>query len=344
MLIQCPSCKTTYKVSDEVLKGTAPVFRCSRCKHTFELQGQQSGDPPPLKDGEPSAKSQDGGVEGEFAFRFSERDEERLRDDNSTPGDSPKKPLRTATARPDDDWGLNPAETNPETPFTISDLPEWDRQDDFDQEPDDGGINSRIVEPLAPQAENDANVLPLDPYRDQQVSTLPYMTLFAILIICFSLLTALHITYPEASEAIIREIPLVGAAVVRNGHLKDGLLLKSIHGSYQTIQGNRDVFIVTGIASNENPVIVREVQLGGRTYAKDGKSVEKQSMWVGNALSSSIIRGMTLQDISDLQRLKPLKSFEIPPGDSIPFTIVFLRSGKGIQAFSCKVLAAEGNV
>ncbi len=38
MLVQCPKCKTTYKVSDEVVKGTSPAFRCSRCKHTFELE------------------------------------------------------------------------------------------------------------------------------------------------------------------------------------------------------------------------------------------------------------------------------------------------------------------
>jgi hypothetical protein len=50
---------------------------------------------------------------------------------------------------------------------------------------------------------------------------------------------------------------------------------------------------------------------------------------------------MTVQDIADLQRLKPLKTFAIPPGDSIPFTIVFLKSTKEANAFSCAVLAAE---
>ena len=42
MLIQCPNCQTTYKVSDEVLKGTTPAFRCSRCKHTFELEANDA--------------------------------------------------------------------------------------------------------------------------------------------------------------------------------------------------------------------------------------------------------------------------------------------------------------
>jgi hypothetical protein len=51
---------------------------------------------------------------------------------------------------------------------------------------------------------------------------------------------------------------------------------------------------------------------------------------------------MTAQDISDLQRLKPLKSFEIPPGDSVSFTIVFLKPTKAAKDFGCEILSAEG--
>ena len=344
MLIKCPNCKTTYKVSDEVLKGTTPVFRCSRCKHTFELQGQASEVRKPLQDlTAPAPPNPEHHPEGEFNFRFPGRDERtKTRPQKlSVKGDTRSR--QTAAGTQDEEWALMEDEASEEKPFTISDPPQWDKDDDFDDARSDEAAKNRAFEPLAP-AESDDNVLALEPYRDQQASTLPYMTLFALLIICFSLLTALHITYPAASEAFVRDIPLIGNAVTRNGHLKNGLALKSIQGSYQTIQGDRNVFVVTGIATNENPVIVREVQLGGQTYNQDGKTVEKQSMWVRNALSANIIRGMTLQDISDLQRLKPLKSFEIPPGDSIPFTIVFLKSGKGVKEFSCKVLAAEGNV
>ena len=38
MIVRCPSCKTTYKVADDLVKETKPAFRCSRCKHIFELE------------------------------------------------------------------------------------------------------------------------------------------------------------------------------------------------------------------------------------------------------------------------------------------------------------------
>ena len=84
--------------------------------------------------------------------------------------------------------------------------------------------------------------------------------------------------------------------------------------------------MITGVAQNQNPVVIREVRVAGQLYNLEGKEIEQQIIWIGNAISPRIIRGMTVQDISDLQRLKPLKTFEIPPGDSIPFTIVFLKS------------------
>jgi hypothetical protein len=113
-----------------------------------------------------------------------------------------------------------------------------------------------------------------------------------------------------------------------------------VRGNYQVIQGNREIFVVTGVAMNQNPVVIREVRIGGETFGSDEKSIEQQEMWIGNAISAKIIRGMTAQDISDLQRLKPLKTFEIPPGDSVPFTIVFLKP-KAVKKFTATVLTAE---
>ena len=91
-------------------------------------------------------------------------------------------------------------------------------------------------------------------------------------------------------------------------------------------------------------MVVREIQLTGIAYNDAGKEIEKQTIWVGNTISPRILRGMTMEDIPHLQNLKPLKSFEIPPGDSVPFTIVFLKSAKSAKEFSCQVLAAGGAV
>jgi hypothetical protein len=197
-------------------------------------------------------------------------------------------------------------------------------------------------QPLPLARETTDNVLSLDPYRDQPASTVPFLSLFGLLVMLFGFATAFHLAHPNVSEGIVRSIPLVGPSVLKNNHLKNAVALQSLHASHQTIQGNREVLVITGVAQNQNPVVIREVRVAGQLYNLEGKEIEQQIIWIGNAISPRIIRGMTVQDISDLQRLKPLKTFEIPPGDSIPFTIVFLKSTKEIKDFSCEVLTAEG--
>jgi hypothetical protein len=148
-------------------------------------------------------------------------------------------------------------------------------------------------------------------------------------------------THPEAAESWVRAIPLVGPAAVRNNHLKHGVLLKSVEARFQTLQGNREALVLTGLAVNQNPTMIRNVQLSGHLLDPQGKELERQNMWIGNAISSQIIRGMSAQDVADLQRLKPLKTFEMPPGDTVPFAIVFLRPGKNPVEARCQVLSVE---
>jgi hypothetical protein len=131
---------------------------------------------------------------------------------------------------------------------------------------------------------------------------------------------------------------------LKNNHLKDGVLLQSLRTGYQSIQGNREVLVLTGVAFNQNPVVIREVKVTSKVYNTDGKELERQTIWIGNTISPKIIRGMTAEDIPHLQDLKPLKTFELPPGDSIPFTVVFLKPAKQAKDFSVEVVLADGEV
>jgi predicted Zn finger-like uncharacterized protein len=341
MLIQCPSCKTTYKVSEEILKGAASALRCSRCKHTFHVEKGTAREEPAEKvslpeEAVPTAEDQ------ELSFAFPPNEE------SETIGKNAKLDAATHERRSHtrnerwDQRSMDEKHSRREAPFTFS-------------ESDAPGTAEKTIElpehPQSPTPQADATarhvepsdkILPLDPYRDQQASTAPYFTLFGLLIIFYSLVAVFNYAHPKATEDIVRKIPLVGPSVLKNNHLKNGVILQSLRADYQSIQGNREVFVITGIALNQNPVKVREVRVAGLIYNQEGQGIEQQTVWIGNAISAKIVRGMTAQDVSDLQRLPPLKSFDIPPGDAIPFTIVFLKPGKGVKDFSCEVVAAEG--
>jgi len=340
MIVRCPSCKTTYKVADELVKDTKPAFRCSRCKHTFELESAET--PEKSVDSAHAAASLSSKTqqERELSFTFApkkQEDGEKRKESIHSPRQDFEFPARSA-----EDQSMGNVESTVDEPLTS---PEPDPGIGADQVPDSPeGIPPQLSpsQPLPLARETTDNVLSLDPYRDQPASTVPFLSLFGLLVMLFGFATAFHLAHPNVSEGIVRSIPLVGPSVLKNNHLKNGVALQSLHASHQTIQGNREVLVITGVAQNQNPVVIREVRVAGQLYNLGGKEIEQQIIWIGNAISPRIIRGMTVQDISDLQRLKPLKTFEIPPGDSIPFTIVFLKSTKEIKDFSCEVLTAEG--
>lgn len=337
MLVQCPKCKTTYRVSDEVVKGAAPSFRCSRCKHTFELETQ----PESATDvSSPGADKSSENPELAFSFEPATRSEPELpREDSPRETESSRDPKPTALGKTE--WQLKEPAGSGEAaaPFTIA-ATTAAAKDDIPARPS-VEKESHQISSLA--RETNDNVLVIEPYRDQPASVTPFLTLLGLLIVLFAFVLAYQKTHPAASEEWVRSIPFVGHSVVRNDHVKNSVLLKSIETKYQSLQGSREVVVLTGVAVNQNPVMIRNVQLAGQLYDHEGREIERQTMWIGNAISSQIIRGMTAQDITDLQRLKPLKTFEIPSGDSVPFAIVFLRTGKPVKDARCEVLSAEGD-
>ncbi|HEY7553488.1 MAG TPA: zinc-ribbon domain-containing protein [Candidatus Binatia bacterium] len=337
MLVQCPKCKTTYKVSDELVKGAAPSFRCSRCKHTFELEvepeiaaeasttgaDQTSDNPEMAFIFEPTTRS-----EPESSREESIPESERSIDKKTTVHDKSVKESKKSDGKGKD-----------ATAFTIAATTAVAK----DNIPAGPSVEIRSSHSDSSERETNDNVLTIEPYRGQPASLTPFLSLFGLLVILFAFLLAYQKTHPVDSEKWVRSIPFVGHSVVRNDHVKNGVLLKSVETKYQSLQGSREVVVLTGVAVNQNPVMIRNVQLAGRLYDHEGKEIERQTMWIGNAISSQIIRGMTAQDVTDLQRLKPLKTFEIPSGDSVPFAIVFLRSGKQVKDARCEVLSAEAD-
>lgn len=336
MLVRCPKCQTTYKISDDLLKGSAPAFRCSRCKHTFEFESDTGP-------GTSEAASTDAGRDRELSLPFEPRLDTNLPDKMAVREASASR-LSDAATGLEKQWPLIESDRKDEHHFEIPEniAPVQSRVEASHDFPIDDPIFSKV--PSIDRADDADNILAISSYREQKASILPFVTLFVLLIVGFAFLSMISYAKPQASEALIKQIPLVGGTILRNDHLKNGILIQSLRSGYQTIQGNREVLLISGIALNQNPAVVREIQLSAAAYNADGKEVERQIIWVGNTISPKIIRGMTTEDIPHLQNLKPLKGFEIPPGDSIPFTIVFLKSAKSAKEFTCSVLAAEGDI
>ncbi len=384
MLVQCPSCHTTYRASDIPITIPNPTFRCSRCKHIFVLGLKPETSPVREATSPPSTTAQpDEEEDRELSFSFSppkrkEAREEKSKEDfdfleskeppeTESPDqgqpESPKLEIDESFPPPKDTPALRIAEEQPsptteeEQPLptihegpqsSLNDnsitIPEEDRSPRIDTTPEaDPELEEDWQSPSPSLEEKDAT-LALDPYRGLSASTMPYLSLFGVLLLIYSLLTLMHQTQPKSVESFIKAIPLLGSSVFKNNHLRQRIALQSLRPSFQTIVGNRQVFVISGVAVNRNPVSVREVQVEGHIYNAAGKEIKRQDIWVGNAISPKIIRDLTAQEISILQKLSPQKRFQIPPEESAGFVIIFLKPNGEIKDFSCRVLSADGEV
>ncbi|MBI2991504.1 MAG: zinc-ribbon domain-containing protein [Deltaproteobacteria bacterium] len=385
MLVQCPKCQTTYRVSDGLVTAPNPTFRCSRCKHIFVLGLRAEASPvsepvkpssaPPRRDKEPELNFSLAALEKkETGEEKSAEVPASPRQDKDNPAETSTDPTRAEPAQPatgesfsfpderptaspvpedlpprleaepspvqseekEDDWSLTRPQVEEES-FTI---PEESRS-----EPAPGAPSPTFEErwadalPLLEERQADPSQ---DPYRDRPLSIVPYVTLFGALVLIYALLTLMYQAQPKTIEAAINAVPWLGPSVLKNDHLRHGIVLQALRPGFQTIQGNREVFVLSGVAVNRNPASVREVRVEGYIFNAEGKEIDRQIISVGNAISSKILRDLTAQEISILQKLNPQKRFEIPPEESAGFVIVFLKPSAEVKNFSCRVLSVEG--
>lgn len=388
MLIQCPSCRTTYRVADHIVTPPNATFRCSRCKHVFVLGETKTPTPPDTEMPEitkPQRESEEN-KELSFAFPSAERKERSEKFEKSNfefpkpkapdverpmqrsteppkseiqepsfvvdekfhalapqepPSPAPDDSHTTLTLREkqEDSWSINPPPPG-EQSFAI---PTKERSDGLQTTPlreaplefeknSEGPLSSVIDEEPAPTPD-----LP----EEQPLSTRPYLSLFCCLALFYSILTFVTQARPNIAATILKPIPLLGAYLYRTDHLQQGIDLQSLGSSFQPVPGSRDVLVVTGIAVNRNPVSVRGVKVEANIYNAEGKEVERQTIWVGNAISLKILRGIPAQEIADIQKLEPLKRFEVAAGQQVNFAIVFFKPTGNVKSFGCRVLSAE---
>lgn len=314
MRLRCPKCSTAYRVDDSLVTGTNPAFRCSRCSHVFVVEIR-------------SATSEEAQAETVEAASG-----HLLEDPEDQPGENALSSQATPSADSSTPTGKifekYPVEAQTKRDKTAAESRveggSFDPGEDFfifpKEDTDDGGSQTRT---------------------GGQLSVLPFVSLFAILLFVFSLVTMTYQVDPAPLESMIRSIPWYGSAIFESRHFKRRLELDSLASGFQRVLGDQEVVIISGKLLNRNTESVGNVQIETQIYDAEGNPVGKETVYLGNALSSKNIQDMTTREIALLQSLKPQNSYRIEPNRAVPFTIVLPKPNEEVAAFSCRVVSAE---
>ena len=103
------------------------------------------------------------------------------------------------------------------------------------------------------------------------------------------------------------------------------------------------VFVVKGMVRNDYPEARNFIRVKGVLYSQDGNPVQEKLSYCGNALSDSMLATldkasieMTLQN-----RMGDARSnFEVPPGKTVPFMVIFADLPQNIGEYSVQVMSS----
>jgi hypothetical protein len=301
------------------------TFKCSRCSHIFAYEADSAGDtaerraddsPAPERDDRPAAEAKRPAAQkdaGSMSLPFSRP---------GTASDRDSLPFRPPPAPPVDD-----------REFSFDDE---DRQQIADEEyadaDEEAGSEPRFV--------RDEENLRVEEKR-RSAGGRPYLLFLTILVILYAILALDLSNHAAQAEKLLASMPLIGDVLAEDRLLQTRVRLQDVEGAYQQIKDERPVFIVSGRAINTAPEPLKGVQIESALYDSSGKPVDLKTIYCGNAMSLKIVKDLSTKEISLLQRLEPPKRFEIRPGESAGFSVVFLNPPPDLKEFTARVAAAQ---
>ncbi len=379
MIIRCPSCSTTYKVSGSVFDAPRPTFRCTRCKHIFTFQVRLQ-----LDDEDPSAAAAttnqmpEAGAAGDgpVAGGGSDTDEEPYAEGRVDTHDSqasrveaagshtgaaqgtlelPRTSAEAESASRDSSETQAVGEDYDEIQFDDPDFDpgvEVDRPDvrppeSFDIEEDDVPIQDarkpdfEIDDDFLIRPRREAEPPPPPPRANARGSIVPMVSLVALAGFAFVLVWLIYQVNPRPLDALLRRIPWYGNTMFENRHFKSTLVFESLVSGVQPVLNQTEVFIVSGKLVNRNDRSVHKVRIETQLFDAEGKQIGREITFVGNGITAKTIQDMPFREISMLQSLKPLSAYRIPAAQSANFTVVFPKPDTAVESFSCRVISVD---
>ena len=157
-----------------------------------------------------------------------------------------------------------------------------------------------------------------------------------IVTVGYAVLSIYLYTHPEAMRQALGRVPIIGSRLAETRINPTSVQLTNLEATYQRVQGDQLVFVISGIAINNSPVTVKAVQVEGRAI---GDREQRQVVFAGTAPRD--VQGLSAREIALLQTLEPPKDAALGPGEQATFAVVFLTPPPGLKEFSAEVVAVQ---
>lgn len=317
------------------------MFKCSRCHHIFPAPS--AGEQSPPAPGTGRAKANPPASEENLTLPFeatrgkkpahaapAEDAGARDSDEDFTLGTEPQPGDLTV---PEDDAEPELPPTPPPVARTHEEEADEPNEMDLELTRDDDEAEIEEVAPKRPRR-------PRTPPPRERSHIVPLFVFLALVVTAYGVLTSALFANPALSDKLVGRIPLIGT-LGDERLLVRKVALSEVVGNYQRIKDGKEVFVITGKALNTAPVALQGVQIAGKLFDNTGAPLDQKVISCGNVISTKVLKDLTPQEVSILQKLSPPKKFVIEPGESSTFVIVFMDPPRQAVEFTTQVVAAQ---
>ena len=191
--------------------------------------------------------------------------------------------------------------------------------------------------PVAPVAEK-------EPRARRRIST-PLMIMLALVLLAggafaaYSLLKSFDVKIPFLES-------LAGApesATIDPGNLRILLLDQLIRSEFVENRTDGRLFVIKGKVRNDYPEARNFIMVRGTLYSNDGETIDKKTIYCGNALSDTDLKALDKATIDKRLRNRfgdKRSNFSVPSGKVIPFVVVFSDLPRDLGEFSVEVVSS----
>lgn len=321
MIIECPYCSTRFRLDDARLKNRRAMLKCSRCQHIFPT-------PSAARVANPAEDVED--------------EDEPL----------PTPPLATTPPPP---RRRPPAEVNLSLPFDADEESSETRERHAaSDEPFSLGTPARSRRRSRRSDEFDVDEPPEElfdsegapPSREEETSNglaVSVGTVIFFLIVVVSAYAALAVSLrnnPDWAQQLAQNMPFVGSGT-RDRLLTRKVVLAKVEGSYEHIKEGKDIFVITGEATNHASVPLSSVQILAKIMDHNGNPMDERLIFCGSRIPVKLLRDLSLGELAVIGRLKPPKTFLLRPGETTDFMVVFTDLPSTIGEFTAQVAIAQ---
>ena len=308
MIVTCNRCSTKYNLDESLLKEGGSKVRCSRCRHVFVAYPSE----------EPSKLEFDEGMTlGEEAF------EETVTLDTPSVGEAKEKGDFFSEFLDE-----NMEEAEPKVPEAAQDLA---RTPETESEVQEAGLG----EPAVGGGER--------PTAGRSVGRRVFIALLVALLVIAVGVGALLIWAPQYLPGYFSEFTSQAPEKPLDPGVRQ-LSFKGVTGAFVDASNGRQLFVIRGLVSNDYATARRFILVRGTILNDKGEMVRKQEAYAGNTFTDEALRSVSPADLSMAMKNRPGKNdanVNIPPGQTIPFMILYENLPENLSEFTVEAVSSE---